>query len=77
MAGRHTLRRSELPNFERLLCCFIWQDAQDEKTYGLTDNAALSSRGAYAVFKRSDLVEVCVGTSLSIDQARANLEGES
>ncbi|HEY1214943.1 MAG TPA: GH92 family glycosyl hydrolase [Bryobacteraceae bacterium] len=68
---------SKLPNFKGYFVVQFRQDPQDAKTYGLTDNSARTSRGAYAEFQPGDLVEVRVGTSfLSIDQARANLEHE-
>ncbi len=41
----------KLPNFRGYFVLQFRQDPQDAKTYGLDDNAALSSRGAYAEFK--------------------------
>ena len=68
---------SKLPNFKGYFVVQFRQDPRDAKTYGLNDNSARSSRGAYAEFQPGDLVEVRVGTSfLSIDQARSNLERE-
>jgi predicted alpha-1,2-mannosidase len=68
---------SKLPNFKGYFVIQFRQEPRDAKTYGLEDNAALSSRGAYAEFQPGDLVDLRVGTSfLSIEQARANLEHE-
>lgn len=67
----------KLPNFKGYFVIQFRQAPQNTQTYGLNDNTARSSRGAYAEFKPGELVEVRIGTSfLSINQARANLERE-
>ena len=68
---------NKLPNFKGYFVVQFRQDPQNARPYGMEDNPALSSRGAYAEFKPGELVEVRVGTSfLSIEHARANLEHE-
>src|SRR6266702_5949723 len=68
---------NKLPNFKGYFVIQFRQVPQDAKTYGMDDERAESSRGAYAEFRPGETVEVRVGTSfLSIDQARDNLKGE-
>jgi len=67
----------KLPNFKGYFVIQFRQAPEDEKTYGMEDGSAKSSRGAYAEFKPGETVDVRVGTSfLSIEQARKNLERE-
>jgi predicted alpha-1,2-mannosidase len=66
-----------LPNFKGYFVVQFQHVPLNEKTYGMEDNTAKTSRGAYAEFKPGETVEVRVGTSfLSIDQARVNLQNE-
>ncbi len=67
----------KLPNFHGYFVVQFRSQWEDALTYGLADETAKVSRGAYAEFRPGELVEVRIGTSfLSIDQARANLETE-
>jgi predicted alpha-1,2-mannosidase len=67
----------KLPNFKGYFVVQFQQAPRDEKTYGMDDATAASSRGAYAEFTPGETVQVRVGTSfLSIDQARLNLQHE-
>ena len=67
----------KLPNFKGYFVVQFRQAPQNAGTYGLENEDASASRGAFAEFRPGELVEVRVGTSfLSIDQARANLRHE-
>ncbi len=67
----------KLPNFKGYFVVQFRQIPQQLKTYGIENESASVSRGAYGEFRAGELVEVRVGTSfLSIDQARANLGHE-
>jgi predicted alpha-1,2-mannosidase len=67
----------KLPNFKGYFVIQFRQAPEDEKTYGMEDSSAKSSRGAYAEFKPGEIVDVRVGTSFqSVEQARKNLERE-
>ncbi|MEO6804491.1 MAG: GH92 family glycosyl hydrolase, partial [Granulicella sp.] len=67
----------KLPNFKGYFVIQFHQAPRDEKTYGMDNAAAATSRGAYAEFNPGEMVEVRVGTSfLSIEEARANLNRE-
>ena len=68
---------SKLPNFKGYFVIQFKQIPHNAKTYGMEQEVAESSRGAYAEFKPGETVELRVGTSfLSIDQARDNLKRE-
>ena len=68
---------SKLSNFKGYFVIQFRQAPLNAKTYGMEQENAISSRGAYAEFKSGETVEVRVGTSfLSIDQARDNLKSE-
>ncbi len=68
---------NKLPNFKGYFVVQFRQIPRDEKTYGLENRGADSSRGAYAEFNPGETVEMRVGTSfISIEQARANLSNE-
>ena len=67
----------KLPNFKGYFVAQFRQFARVEKSYGMEDAAAQSSRGAYAEFSPGAVVEMRVGTSfISIEQARKNLQNE-
>jgi len=67
----------KLPNFKGYFVVEFRNAPQSAATYGLGNDSASSSRGAFAEFQPGELVEVRVGTSfLSVDQARANLRRE-
>ena len=66
-----------LPNFKGYFVVQFRQLPRNERTYGMDDAGAKSSRGAYAEFTPGETIEVRVGTSfLSIEQARKNLQKE-
>ena len=68
---------SKLSNFKGYFVIQFRQTPLNAKTYGMEQEKASSSRGAYAEFKSGEIVEARVGTSfLSIDQARDNLKNE-
>lgn len=68
---------SKLPHFKGYFIVQFQQVPREEKTYGMNDQSAQTSRGAYAEFASGETVEMRVGTSfLSIAQARANLQHE-
>jgi len=68
---------SKLLNFKGYFVIQFRQVPLNEKTYGMGEEEAVSSHGAYAEFNPGETVEMRVGTSfLSIDQARNNLKLE-